>query len=114
PVPSSAEAFLVQCEAHHRDLHSFPTRRASDLILFVRRICRTGRGTKLWHGYIPKIQSFREGEYIVDGLVGSEIRNEIYEEPQRIDRKSTRLNSSHVKISYAVFCLKTKKAVQNQ
>src|SRR5690606_40268380 len=24
----------------------------------------------------------------------------------RIDRKSTRLNSSHVKISYAVFCLK--------
>src|SRR5690606_39513226 len=26
----------------------------------------------------------------------------------RIDRKSTRLNSSHVKISYAVFCLKKK------
>src|SRR3989442_3004672 len=25
-----------------------------------------------------------------------------------IDRKSTRLNSSHVRISYAVFCLKTK------
>src|SRR6267378_7153260 len=25
------------------------------------------------------------------------------------DRKSTRLNSSHVEISYAVFCLKTKK-----
>src|SRR5690606_41064247 len=27
---------------------------------------------------------------------------------QRADRKSTRLNSSHVKISYAVFCLKKK------
>src|SRR5690606_40599902 len=27
----------------------------------------------------------------------------------RPDRKSTRLNSSHVKISYAVFCLKKKK-----
>src|SRR5690606_40999147 len=27
---------------------------------------------------------------------------------RRIDRKSTRLNSSHVKISYAVFCLKKK------
>src|SRR5690606_15080993 len=26
----------------------------------------------------------------------------------RLDRKSTRLNSSHVKISYAVFCLKKK------
>src|SRR5215475_14706263 len=28
---------------------------------------------------------------------------------RRRDRKSTRLNSSHVKISYAVFCLKKKK-----
>src|SRR5690606_40161930 len=28
------------------------------------------------------------------------------------DRKSTRLNSSHVKISYAVFCLKKKKKTQ--
>src|SRR6266511_5516631 len=28
---------------------------------------------------------------------------------RRPDRKSTRLNSSHVKISYAVFCLKKKK-----
>src|SRR5207253_3542610 len=28
---------------------------------------------------------------------------------QRRDRKSTRLNSSHVAISYAVFCLKKKK-----
>src|SRR5690606_40960809 len=30
------------------------------------------------------------------------------------DRKSTRLNSSHVKISYAVFCLKKKKDRQKQ
>src|SRR6266511_5339210 len=29
------------------------------------------------------------------------------------DRKSTRLNSSHVKISYAVFCLKKKKKKEN-
>src|SRR5690606_42017106 len=28
--------------------------------------------------------------------------------PKKPDRKSTRLNSSHVKISYAVFCLKKK------
>src|SRR2546430_12443172 len=31
-------------------------------------------------------------------------------EKQRRDRKSTRLNSSHSQISYAVFCLKTKYA----
>src|SRR5207249_10607722 len=30
-------------------------------------------------------------------------------EPGILDRKSTRLNSSHVSISYAVFCLKKKK-----
>src|SRR5207302_9174770 len=30
------------------------------------------------------------------------------------DRKSTRLNSSHVKISYAVFCLKKKKTKKNK
>src|SRR5690606_6558623 len=30
------------------------------------------------------------------------------------DRKSTRLNSSHVKISYAVFCLKKKKKTKTQ
>src|SRR3989442_2774739 len=30
------------------------------------------------------------------------------------DRKSTRLNSSHVRISYAVFCLKKKKACTNR
>src|SRR3989442_9239154 len=32
--------------------------------------------------------------------------------PKRRDRKSTRLNSSHVRISYAVFCLKKKKKNQ--
>src|SRR5690606_39946684 len=31
-----------------------------------------------------------------------------------IDRKSTRLNSSHVKISYAVFCLKKKTHSQHR
>src|SRR5438270_11351815 len=32
--------------------------------------------------------------------------------PLRLDRKSTRLNSSHSQISYAVFCLKKKKITQ--
>src|SRR5450830_2089228 len=34
--------------------------------------------------------------------------------PREIDRKSTRLNSSHVSISYAVFCLKKKKKKNKQ
>src|SRR5207302_3664929 len=37
-----------------------------------------------------------------------EIRSLPYWEVSLRDRKSTRLNSSHVKISYAVFCLKKK------
>src|SRR5207253_10232190 len=32
---------------------------------------------------------------------------------RRLDRKSTRLNSSHVAISYAVFCLKKKKKTKS-
>src|SRR2546426_9405119 len=34
--------------------------------------------------------------------------------PRRVDRKSTRLNSSHLVISYAVFCLKKKKKQKNR
>src|SRR2546430_10775902 len=34
--------------------------------------------------------------------------------PGRRDRKSTRLNSSHSQISYAVFCLKKKKITSQQ
>src|SRR5256885_7794417 len=33
---------------------------------------------------------------------------------RKADRKSTRLNSSHLVISYAVFCLKKKKNMKNQ
>src|SRR5438067_6050996 len=36
-----------------------------------------------------------------------------YQPGDEIDRKSTRLNSSHVSISYAVFCLKKKKKKRN-
>src|ERR1039458_10412737 len=33
---------------------------------------------------------------------------------EHLDRKSTRLNSSHLGISYAVFCLKKKKKTKNK
>src|SRR4051794_41250789 len=36
------------------------------------------------------------------------------EDPHQTDRKSTRLNSSHPSISYAVFCLKKKKKTYQQ
>src|SRR5690625_6279252 len=38
-----------------------------------------------------------------------DVKGRVYINEEGIDRKSTRLNSSHVAISYAVFCLKKKK-----
>src|SRR5215469_10461285 len=45
----------------------------------------------------------------VDAEPGLKIPGAVHHCPGRVDRKSTRLNSSHVEISYAVFCLKKKK-----
>src|SRR5256885_13020384 len=39
-----------------------------------------------------------------------ELEARLLEDVPAVDRKSTRLNSSHLVISYAVFCLKTKKS----
>src|SRR5438270_6942833 len=50
------------------------------------------------------IRSRRKGRtFKLESLTGKS------QEAPRLDRKSTRLNSSHSQISYAVFCLKKKK-----
>src|SRR3712207_8337695 len=46
-------------------------------------------------------------EFVAAAPVAS--RAELVDQVVRADRKSTRLNSSHANISYAVFCLKKKK-----
>src|SRR3712207_8462635 len=43
-----------------------------------------------------------------DALARGEFDARLDVRPARVDRKSTRLNSSHANISYAVFCLKKK------
>src|SRR5690606_40869691 len=50
-------------------------------------------------------QGRRHGGYVG----GPGVHSRVHLRLQGLDRKSTRLNSSHVKISYAVFCLKKKK-----
>src|SRR5437899_5950228 len=71
----------------HRDLHSFPTRRSSDLS----SPGATWTGRSSWPRRGPRSASRSPRP----------IRN----------RKSTRLNSSHLGISYAVFCLKKKNKI---
>src|SRR5699024_676487 len=56
------------------------------------------------YGWLYKV----ENTDIVPNYYSSEI--DFSDEVKKRDRKSTRLNSSHVSISYAVFCLKKKTA----
>src|SRR5947199_7502308 len=78
----------------HRVLLSFPTRRSSELALELLRADddqRTRRHTLQHHDR---------------STVDERLDDHRLEIPGRRDRKSTRLNSSHLGISYAVFCLK--------
>src|SRR5262245_63227070 len=54
----------------------------------------------------------RGGDDLLDGGNGSDTAG--YALATQADRKSTRLNSSHLGISYAVFCLKKKKKNRNK
>src|SRR5690554_7646314 len=50
------------------------------------------------------------GDFLLSKVLLMSIENKKYRSLEIVaDRKSTRLNSSHVRISYAVFCLKKKK-----
>src|SRR6266567_8378772 len=57
--------------------------------------------------YTTLFRSRRRGRGVRGGRNGC--RADGYRRPRQQDRKSTRLNSSHSQISYAVFCLKKKK-----
>src|SRR5437870_7133212 len=57
----------------------------------------------------PYTTLFRSSEYFDIDSHGWASKSRQPRVPRSADRKSTRLNSSHVAISYAVFCLKKKK-----
>src|SRR5690606_40289816 len=104
---------LTDGDCDPRDLPSFPTRRSSDLLTFTAKADDT---------YFCSVPGHRQagmvGKIAVKGsdakAVAEHDPHEMHMRPGAAggslkDRKSTRLNSSHVKISYAVFCLKKKK-----
>src|SRR5437762_9596140 len=56
------------------------------------------------------LRTYRIGDLVSDpGRLPRSVSHFMWQERERRDRKSTRLNSSHRCISYAVFCLKKKK-----
>src|SRR5256885_12851837 len=55
--------------------------------------------------YTTLFRSLEKGMGFCDVVLGWDSNDQQYD---NIDRKSTRLNSSHLVISYAVFCLKKK------
>src|SRR5256885_12802872 len=57
--------------------------------------------TASWHDYVPR-------DELGLTLAAADVHPVSLKEPVLGDRKSTRLNSSHLVISYAVFCLKKK------
>src|SRR5689334_24729198 len=92
----------------HRDLHSFPTRRSSDLA--DRKVGGYSGGMKRRLDLALALVHRPRILFLDEPTTGLDIqsRTALWEEVAR-DRKSTRLNSSHSSISYAVFCLKKKK-----
>src|SRR5207244_12054581 len=88
----------------HRDLHSFPTRRSSDLNSGVN--LRGKVLAALANVGVPESGRKLVLEILQKGPNDPTDGGFAYAAAARADRKSTRLNSSHQIISYAVFCLK--------
>src|SRR5690606_13621313 len=97
---------------------------ASTPVKEVKKTIKTSESAVTWKGYkvtgshygvidlkegflIFDGEKLKGGEFVVDmtTLVSHDLSGEY---KGKLERKSTRLNSSHVKISYAVFCLKKK------
>src|SRR5690606_41942227 len=84
---------------HPRAPPPFPTRRSSDLVALAHQCPRVHLvATDLSAEALEVARANAERHGVLDRIE--------FVQGDLCDRKSTRLNSSHVKISYAVFCLK--------
>src|SRR5207248_4970903 len=95
-----------------RDLHSFPTRRSSDLLANSTNnaVRQNPYALPVAGVFTPK----RPNEEFFAALrtsTATDGRTPFEKIEHPLDRKSTRLNSSHRTISYAVFCLKKKNQI---
>src|SRR5438105_6890760 len=102
--------FSLHLHRHNRHLTSFPTRRSSDL-------SKTDTGRPVFGGGGITPDEAVKPQLVPNSVVrlrdpifffAREVTSEFGTSCGLTDRKSTRLNSSHEWISYAVFCLKKK------
>src|SRR5699024_12100360 len=104
---------LFTCDrpSHLLYLHSFPTRRSSDLIEYPDRLIRfLARLTILTGSPISRTKISPPCARVPACMTSLDASGIVIQAGTLAqDRKSTRLNSSHVSISYAVFCLKKKR-----
>src|SRR5437667_10930808 len=84
----------------HRSLHSFPTRRSSDL---MRSEIPVNASYKVFDDALAAAKRYQG---VVIASPPAFHVDQSRHPGNASDRKSTRLNSSHITISYAVFCLK--------
>src|SRR5690606_39546969 len=109
PVPPLS---LYSLSGFAGPLHSFPTRRSSDLGQPNALLLTTGKLRWIVMGSVLKPNLLKQTQCMClcffVGYAPKFNRNHYI-----LDRKSTRLNSSHVKSSYAVFCLKKKASRSN-
>src|SRR5690606_41886952 len=106
-------SFCAEHGAAPRCLRLSPTRRSSDLQSAEARVTARDAGrvtlSVTLTDTMPSPSAVRPGSRQIQALDASIEGTVTLEAGHLLDRKSTRLNSSHVKISYAVFCLKKKK-----
>src|SRR5690606_41692937 len=92
---------LSSCYPSRRAPHSFPTRRSSDLGVAE----RIDLGGELRQALVDLLDDLAKLLVLLCLFLSELFRIEV----DLRDRKSTRLNSSHVEISYAVFFLEKRK-----
>src|SRR5205814_8391367 len=100
---------FILCDAAMLVLLSFPTRRSSDLFRRTTRAEGNALGSSMrWsqEALRAALTSRRRRSPVRGGPRAASPPPRTAPSPR--DRKSTRLNSSHLGISYAVFCLKKK------
>src|SRR5256885_12150185 len=85
--------------------------RSEAMALGARDVVTLANTERLRAVMLRELEVFRTGRTLDATLKSAQdARSQLGTVLQRSDRKSTRLNSSHLVISYAVFCLKQKQS----